>query len=173
MLNHRPAISRDRARCDSARQGFVGLAFAVTALVAAAPASAQWGPRFGLTVNPDQVHAGLQVHAADMTRRLSFMPSFEVGAGDELVSFAANMDLKYVFTQVRSSWVPYAGGGPSLMFFNPTNDRVYGDSSTDVGVGVFGGLQTPTHSGYFFTEMRLGLIDIPDLQFTVGWQFLH
>ena len=172
MLNNYTPISRTNARRKSACRGLLGFALGVAALVAS-PAYAAWGPRMGVTVNPDQVHGGLQVNAVQMTHRLSFMPSFEVGAGDQLISAGANMDLKYVFTQVRSSWRPYAGGGPSVTFYNSTVDRTNSGSTSDVGVGVFGGLQTPTRSGYFFTEMRLGIIDGPDLKFTVGWQFLR
>ena len=173
MPNHRAMISREPARRASSLRGLLGLALGVAALVAASPAFAGWGPRFGVTVNPDQVDGGLQVHAADITRRLSFLPSFEVGAGNQHFSAGANMDLKYVFTQVRSSWHPYAGGGPSVTLLRSSLKSSKSGSTTDVTAGVFGGLQTRSRSGYFFTEMRLGIIDGPDLKFTVGWQFLR
>jgi len=147
---------------------------ALAALAVAVPAQAAGiGPRMGLAVNPDQVNFGFQVHAADMVPHLGFVPSFEAGVGDNLVTFTANMDLKYVFTQGPSTWRPYVGGGPDVFFASPTRDRYNGESSTDVGMNIFGGMQTPTRSGYFFTEMRLGIIDSPDIKFTVGWQFLR
>ena len=173
MPNHRAMISRERARRASTPRGLLGLALGLATLGAASPAFASWGPRFGLTVNPDQVHGGLQVHAADITRHLSFMPSFEVGAGNQHFSAGANMDLKYVFTQVRSSWHPYAGGGPTVTLLKSSLTNSKSGSTTDVSAGVFGGLQTRTRSGYFFTEMRLGMMDGPGMKFTVGWQFLH
>jgi len=144
------------------------LAMMVTLALSAASASAAgFGPRFGLTLGPDQVHAGFQFHAAQLARHASFVPSFDVGAGDDAITVAANMDFKYVFVQRTAHWHPYLGGGPGLFFVDVDRQS----SQTDVGMNFFAGLQTPTRSGLFFGEMRLGLVDAPDAKFTIGWMF--
>jgi hypothetical protein len=125
-----------------------------------------FGPRFGLTIDPDQVHGGLQFHVGNLSPHVSFVPSFEVGVGDELIGVAGNMDFFYTFGG-RSSWRPYLGGGPGIFFWDADGY----DSQTDVGVNLVGGMRTRTRSGSFFGELRLGLIDEPDVKFTIGWMF--
>lgn len=143
----------------------------LAAAVLVLPVSAGWGdgigPRVGLTADPDQVHFGLHLPTLRMTPNLGFMASFEAGIGDDSTLFAANMDFKYVFDAHAGSWRPYAGAGPALHVFN----HDYYDDDVDVGVGLFGGMQTPTRSGAFFGEMRVGVVDSPDVKFTVGWMF--
>jgi hypothetical protein len=102
-----------------------------------------------------------------MTPHLGFMVSFEAGVGDDTTLFSSNLDFKYVFPVRSASWRPYAGAGPALHLL----DRDAVDDDLEVGLGVFAGMQTPTRSGAFFGEMRLGLVDSPDFKFTVGWMF--
>jgi len=145
-----------------------GLIAAVTLAVTVGSASASgFGPRFGVTIEPDQLHAGMQFQAAQITPQLAFLPGFDVGAGDNAIGISGNMDFKYTFSQGPERWRPYLGAGPGIFFLDADGH----DSATDVGVNFFGGMQTPTHSGLFFAEMRLGLISEPDVKFTFGWMF--
>lgn len=147
----------------------VGLLVAVAvvaALVSRADASG-FGPRVGLTGDPDQVHLGLHLPTVPMTPQLGFMVSFEAGVGDNTTLLSTNLDFKYIFPTRAASWRPYAGAGPALHLL----DRDQVDDDLEVGLGVFGGMQTATRSGAFFGEMRLGLVDSPDFKFTVGWMF--
>jgi hypothetical protein len=124
------------------------------------------GPRVGLTADPDQVHLGLHLHLADMTPRVSFEPSGDVGVGSDIELLSFNFDIRYRFSMRNSSWSPYLGAGPALHWVNSD-----GDDNSEVGLGFLGGMQTRGRTSTFFTEMRLGLIDSPDLKFTVGWKF--
>jgi hypothetical protein len=146
------------------------LVVAVAAMVVALPTSVdamEWGPRIGLTIDPDQIHGGLQFRAADFTPEVWFVPSVEVGAGDDIVTVAGNMDVFYVFGRGSAQWRPYLGGGPAIFFFD--GDDFEGE--TEVGINIVGGMRTGTKSGAFFGEMRIGLIDAPDFKFTAGWMF--
>jgi hypothetical protein len=134
---------------------------------AAAAAADGFGPRVGLTGDPDQVHFGLHFPTLRLAPNFGFMPYFEAGVGDDTTLFSGNMDFKYVFATRAASWRPYIGAGPALHFLN----RDHVDDSMEVGMGFFGGMQTPTRSGAFFGELRLGLVDSPDIKFTVGWMF--
>jgi len=129
--------------------------------------AAGFGPHVGLTIDPDQVHGGMQFHVANLTPQVWFVPGFDVGVGDDLVVVAGNMDFLYVFRQGPAQWRPYLGGGPAIFFVDADNS----DSDTEVGLNFVGGMRTATRSGAFFGEMRLGLIDAPDIKFTVGWMF--
>lgn len=148
------------------KYGLCVIAFAVTLLGASGATAAGFGPRLGLTGDPDQVHMGFHVDAARMAPNLGFMPSFEVGLGNDLTLFSANFDFKYAF-RTRSAWRPYMGAGPALHFVRVDNNT----EDTEVGFAFVGGMQSGTRSGAFFTEMRLGMVDSPDFKFTVGWIF--
>ena len=153
-------------------QGFnrhrLGVAVFVATLCAASSAfAAGFGPRVGVTGDPDQVHLGLHFDAVRMAPSLGFMPSFEVGVGNDVTLFSVNFDFKYAFDARAAAWRPYAGAGPALHFVNIDN----GADNTEVGFAFFGGMQTGTRSGAFFTEIRLGVVDSPDFKFTVGWLF--
>jgi len=143
------------------------VAMIVGVLAAVPVGAAGLGPRVGLSIDPDQVHAGLHVHAAELSRNVAFDPSFDLGAGDDILLFAANFDFKYVFAKGMDRWRPFLGGGPGLFVSNYDGSG----SNTDVGVSFVGGMQTATRRGYFFGEMRLGLVDSPDVKFTAGWIF--
>jgi hypothetical protein len=150
------------------RTTLAAIAFiSLVAIGASSAAASGFGPRFGVTIDPDQVHAGLQFHAARITPHWSFVPGFDVGVGDDAIGVSGNFDFKYVFGQGPARWRPFLGGGPGIFFLDEDGD----DSETDAGVNFLGGMQTPTRSGLFFAEMRLGLIQEPDVKFTVGWMF--
>lgn len=146
------------------------LVVAVVTVIAALPApvaAVEWGPRVGLTIDPDQIHGGLTFRAADFTERVWFVPSVEVGAGDDIVTVAGNMDVFYVFGRGSAQWRPFLGGGPAIFFYDSDDF----DGETEVGLNIAGGMRTGTKSGAFFGELRLGLVDAPDFKFTAGWMF--
>jgi hypothetical protein len=145
-----------------------GILVAATIIAFAQPVAAiEFGPRVGLTIDPDQVHGGMQFRVADLTPRVWFVPNFEIGAGDDIITVAGNMDFFYVFGRTMQRWRPYLGGGPGVFFY----DFDEGDGETEVGLNLVGGFRTRLSSSAFFGEMRLGLIDAPDIRFTVGWMF--
>lgn len=142
----------------------------------AAPASAQrkagfhgWGPRAGVTINPDQVHGGVHFDLGDLARRLMLFPNAEIGFGDNLTVLTTMFEVDYRFHDHWGSWNPYLGGGIGPVF--AWHDR--GDSGTDLGLTVQGGIarQLTSQPGFMFLEVKLGLADNPDVKFTVGWNF--
>lgn len=153
------------------------LATVVTALgmmvlpVAGAHA-AGWGPRLGLTVDPDQVHFGAHIDAGYMADRLRFQPNFEMGIGDDLTVAAFNFDMLYLFSTRWDAWAPYLGGGPGASIVD--RDGRNSDSDLEAGLNLVGGIEKGLSSGgRFLTELRLGLIDTPEMKWTVGWTFRH
>lgn len=143
----------------------VGCSLALVAMCSGKSLATGFGPRVGITGDPDQVHMGLHVQAASMTPELTFVPSVELGVGSDREMVSVNFDIRYRFV-TRSRWFPYVGGGPGVHFLNQD-----GNDNTDVGFSMLGGLQTRLQRTDFFTEMHLGLVDGPDFRFTVGWMF--
>lgn len=155
----------------------VMLSIAAAALIALAHAgttsAAGWGPRLGLTVDPDQVHFGAHVDAGYLADQLRFQPNFEMGIGNDMTLAAFNFDMLYLFNTRMDAWRPYAGGGAGANIVNRDNNRG-NDSDLEAGLNLVGGIERSLSSGgRFLTELRLGLIDTPDLKWTVGWTFQH
>ncbi|MFO7652320.1 MAG: hypothetical protein R6X25_00700 [Candidatus Krumholzibacteriia bacterium] len=143
----------------------------VPALVATAAASTAWGPRAGVTIDPDQVHVGFHVDAGELFPDGRFVPNIEVGFGDHVTVVAINPELIYRFPQaVERPWSFYVGGGLGINWVNWDDDLVGHDGSdTDLGLNVLGGMRRRLSSGNsLFLELKLGLADSPDAKFTVG-----
>lgn len=152
-------------------------------LAAAQPAAAQtekpfeiskYGPRVGFSVDPDQFTIGGFATLGEIAPHLSLRPSADLGFGDNLFSFIFNADLAYSFT-IGSAAVPYAGGGLGVGYYSfdvPEGVTGVDDSSTEVGINLFGGVEVDL-GGYKngFAELRLGIDDLPDLKITVGIGF--
>lgn len=152
------------------------LACACLILLLASPAWAQraagfhgWGPRGGITIDPDQVHVGLHFDFGDLARRLMFFPNAELGFGDDLTVLTTMAEVDYRFKDDWGSWNPYVGGGIGPVFAWADG----GGDNTELGLTVQGGLarQLTSQSGFMFFEFKLGLADSPDVKFTVGWSF--
>jgi len=130
------------------------------------------GPRVGFSSSPDQIVVGGHLIIGEVAPDITFDPSFEIGVGDNLTILAFNFDLHYHF-DTNTQWRPYVGAGATLSVVNFDEDT-YGnrDSQTDAGGSVVVGAGVPTRSGNrFFGELKLGLGDVPDLKFMVGWNF--
>lgn len=129
------------------------------------------GVRAGYTINPDQIHFGGHLDL-DFVGRIRLRPNLEIGLGDNLVLAALNLEGNYRFGEEREAWNPYVGGGLGINFVDPDNDALAGDSKTETGVLLLGGLERGFRSGgAFFIESKVGLANAPDLKFTVGWTF--
>jgi len=131
---------------------------------AVAPAAAQTsaGIRAGLSVNPDQFYFGGHVETPPLVDQLRFKPNVEVGVGNDVTVVALNIEFAYVFPSQRA-WHVYAGGGPALVVIDASND-------TDSG-GGFNLLVGAEHQSGLFMEVKVGVVDSPDLKIGVGYSF--
>ncbi len=129
------------------------------------PAAAQGpGLRGGVSIDPDQVYFGGHFETDALIDRLHFRPNLEVGIGDDVVATALNFEFAYKFPS-RSPWRLYAGGGPAVNFYSFDD----GDGSeTEGGFNFLIGAEQ--RSGLFF-ELKVGVVDSPDLKFGVGFTF--
>jgi hypothetical protein len=131
------------------------------------------GPRVGFSVDPDQIVFGGHAVIGEIAPSVTFDPSLEFGFGDNSTVVAMNFDAHYHATLANSDWRPYFGAGIGVNFFSHDNPAPFrDDSDTNVGGNLILGAGIPTRSGNrFFTELRLGLGDIPSLKMIAGWNF--
>lgn len=141
----------------------IGLSFLLgIVFLSSAPAAAQGaGVRGGISVDPDQFYFGGHYETAPLIDHLYFRPNLEVGIGDDVTLFAANMEFVYKFAAKRD-WTIYAGGGPALNIVTSDNN----DADTNAGLNIMIGVEQ--RRGLFF-EFKIGAIDSPDLKFGVGY----
>jgi hypothetical protein len=134
---------------------------------------AMFGPRFGVSVDPDQLVLGGQFVTAELAPHLTFVPNLELGLGDHQTVVALNMDGHYHLTLHDSDWVPYVGFGVAVNFVSVDRPAPFeDDSDTDVGGNFILGTTVPTRSrSLFFTELKLGVGDGPSLKVLAGWNF--
>lgn len=134
-----------------------------------------WGPHFGVTVDPDQVHVGMHLHFGTRGEGVRFQPNFDIGFGDDITLIALNFDVVYRFRGGRADWAPFIGGGLGANFYDWDDDRFdpgdnFDDEDVEPGFNIVGGVDHGVGGGNrFYIEGKLGLIDAPDLKLTVGW----
>lgn len=140
---------------------------------AASPTVAAFGPRFGVSIDPDQVVVGGQVSLRDFAPNWSFDPNLELGFGDDLTVFALNFDVFYHLRLAGSDWRPYFGGGLGVNFISWDAPLGHHDGSdTEAGLNLVGGFTIPAGTGnHWFTEARIGIGDIPELKIMGGFNF--
>jgi hypothetical protein len=139
-----------------------------------------WGPRVGLSNDPDQVVAGAQFDLGEFTRNLRFQPSAEIGVGDDMVSFYGNAMTAYYFP-VKGNVIPYAGAQLTawLVDFDddPGKHQHFDDEfddgfNTEIGLAALGGIETRLKSGTrFLAELQVELTNHPEIKVMAGWTF--
>lgn len=130
-----------------------------------------WGPRVGLTFNPDQFHFGAHMDFGNFAKHIRLQPNVEIGFGDDITLFALNGEAAYRFASRWDVWTPYLGGGLGAFIASANHG---GGSDTNFGASILGGIEKGlTNGARFFIEAKIGLADAPDVKATVGWTFYH
>jgi hypothetical protein len=150
-------------------------------IAAAAPVTAlDLGPRdaglrAGVSLNPDQVHAGLDVQLGN-GQRIRLRPSLELGVGNGVRLVSLNADV--LFRLGRGWGRPYLGGGPGVNLVDVTDGvgEAAGPEARAVanavaGVAWGGGRVRGQARRRYLVEARVGLGDTPDFKLTVGASF--
>jgi hypothetical protein len=133
-------------------------------LLFATPANAQtFGVRAGASADPDQFFFGGHYETKPLMKNLTFRPNIEVGVGDDVTLVAFNIEFAYWIDLNNKPWKVYLGGGPAAIL----SDK---DDNTDFN-GGFNLMVGAQHRGGLFGEFKVGLIDSPDVKFTVGYVF--
>jgi hypothetical protein len=150
------------------------LALLLPVAVPAAPVvSADPGVRAGLSISPDQFVFGGQLSFRGLAPDWTFDPAMEIGLGDDVTTVAFDLDALYHLRLSGSDWAPYVGGGLGLVSISRDGKPgVRDDTDNDIGLNAVIGFRVPTRSGqHWFTEMRIGIGDLPDLKVVGGFSF--
>ncbi len=127
------------------------------------------GIRAGVSANPDQFFFGGHLDIGPLAGNVSFRPNIEAGLGNNLTTVAVNFEFAYWFHNRRKPWRVYAGGGPALVVYRyDTGGPRNGHSDTQPGFNLLIGVE---HARGLFTEVKLGLIDSPEVKFALGYTF--
>ena len=151
--------------------GITALFWGVMICLASGSAMAQtgFGIRAGASIDPEQFHFGGHFITDPLVNNLTFRPNLEIGVGDNVTTFAANFEFAYHFQWPNDEYSAYVGAGPALNVYS-FGDSGNNDGSTDArgGFNILVGLE---HRNGLFGEFKVGLIDSPEVKFTVGYTF--
>ena len=132
-----------------------------------------FGPRAGLSVDPDQLVLGGQLSLQEFAPDWSLDPNLELGFGDGATTIALALDAHYHLRLRGSEWRPYLGAGFGVAFVSWNSPLGVSDrSDTNLGLNVVGGVSVPmaaSHRG--FLELRFGVGDLPTLKIVAGLNF--
>lgn len=137
------------------------------------------GVRAGVGLDPELVSLGVHATLGPIfSRRLLFRPNVEFAYGELTTLFAVNLEGIYRLSQTmpRTSWSPYAGGGPTLGFSHrgfstPANTNRsfnFGDFTYNGGLTLLAGVEKP--SGVFI-ELKATTYTGPHLRVLFGFTF--
>ncbi len=153
-----------------ARIGVIGSLFFVLTSPALALEFEGWGPRVGISDDPDQGVFGVHFDFGGIARNVKFRPSFELGFGDDVDAFLANGLVAYQF-ETRTDVEPYVGGQAVIAVFDVERRRD-DDTDTEIGVAAVGGVEMMLRGGNrFHVEIQIGFGDIHDAKLMGGWTF--
>ena len=142
----------------------------LSGLMAAPSESAAQGIGFhgGVTVDPDQAHVGTFFETSALVDRLHFRPGITGGFGDHVMLATVDFIFVYRFPLGTSGWSLYQGSGPVLAIYR-VDERSFGVKETDLrgGVDLLVGV---SHDSGFFTEVRVGAANSPNLRAGVGFK---
>lgn len=157
-------------------------------LLAPAPALAAdfgwngWGPRVGVSSDPDQIFGGVQIDLGEFADHVRLQPSAEIGFGDDTTALTVSAMVAYYFP-VKGDVTPYAGGQLTAAFYDFKSDcRGFGsgfsprgrcdDSDTEIGPMAVGGVEFGARKdNRFLAELQLGFGDLPEARLLAGWLF--
>jgi hypothetical protein len=126
--------------------------------------------RAGAGINPDQFVVGAQTVLGHIVKPPSprFAPSVDIGFGDNVTVITFNPDLRIMVSPPRSNAFVYLQAGPTIAIVDPKR----GDSDTDIGLTISGGVNFPMGAANFYSlEGRIGIGDVPDVRILLGFQF--
>ncbi len=137
-----------------------------------------WGPRFGVSIGPNQVVGGAHVDMGDVLPHTTLLlPVVEFSSGDLEWRISVAGDLFYRFQSEWGSWGPYVGG--ELAFATGQRDRIVDgelvrrdEDFSDIGLAGIFGIQRPVGVGRRFgVEIKVGVFDAPDFKVQAIWTF--
>jgi hypothetical protein len=157
------------------RLGVVALVVAVVACLGlSSSAAAQTGPgarqseaavgfQGGVSIDPEQLFAGVFWESPQIGGRFSLRPGVDGGFGSDLRVATINIDFIARFPIGNSGWNFVQGGGPTIVITKVPDFDV---TDTSAGGSYIIGF---SHDGGFFGEFRIGGGNVPNLKMGAGY----
>jgi hypothetical protein len=149
----------------------VRAALLATVLVMGATASAQaqthathFGPRLSYNFDAEAVGVGVQL-GVPIARQLEFYPSFDIFFPSVGSLLGVNADIKYRIGRADLSWL-YVGTG-----LNIARTSYRGNSHSDAGLNLFGGIESLKGRVHPFGEVRFTVGNGSTAQLAGGLNF--
>ncbi len=131
-----------------------------------------FGARVGLSSSPDQFVFGVQSSfgkAGGAAGTADFVPSVDLGFGDNFTSLLINGDLRWYLMRLPETGIKFYGAaGPTVAYYSAKG----GGTATEIGLSLTAGARIPM-KGYrsYNVEVRFGFGDIPDLKVILALMF--
>jgi hypothetical protein len=143
----------------------------VVAVLSSAPRPAAAGTDYDLRLGVYTDAGGLAIgggllSSVGTSDRWFFNPNIELAFGDNERDVTLNGDLHYDFASA-GSWSVYMGGGPAIVATDPD----IGDSKTDLGLNVLGGMSMVRGASRPFVQLKGILSDNSELALMGGIRF--
>jgi len=126
------------------------------------------GVRVGLSIDPDQFYFGGHLERGPVVENLWFRPNLEIGIGSNRTLIGLNFEFAYWIPFQNSLWNFYVGAGPAINIFIFGDNPPGRDNDVEAGFNMLIGF---AHDDGFFTELKVGALDSPDLKFGVGYSW--
>lgn len=154
------------------RRSLLGLAILVMLPAAASAGSyTYYGPQLGFSQGPDQFVVGGHLQWSSVAPRLDFAPGIDLGFGNSHTLVSVNGDFHYRIA-TSGTWQPYVGGGIGMHFESASSASRSSPGDTQAGGHFIAGATVPTQGrSRFFTELKLGFGNGPDLKAVAGWNY--
>ncbi len=158
------------------RDCFVLLACAFVALSVASPSAlaqggAEIGARLGVGDDPDQIIGGVQIDLGRFYDDFRFVPSLDLGLGDDATMLLATAPVHYVIPNA-SAVTPYFGVGLVVGWIDYDDDfpgRGNDDSEVEIGFKALAGVEGKLRGGRrVFAELAVLSDDFHDIQLVGG-----
>lgn len=158
------------ARVQSARRSVLGAALLLflPAVAMAQPpirqsSQSSVGFQGGVSIDPEQVFAGVFWESPQIGGRFSLRPGIDGGFGNDLRLATINIDFIARFPIGNSGWNFVQGGGPTIVI---TRIPDFDVTDTSAGGSYIIGF---SHDGGFFGEFRIGGGNVPSLKMGAGY----
>ena len=154
------------------------IAFAILVMLPAAASAGSftyYGPQLGFSQGPDQFVVGGHLKWNMVSPRMDFVPGVDLGFGDNTSLVSVNGDFHYRIVS-GARWQPYVGGGVGMHFASVDHTNRNNVTTTtrteQSGMHFIVGAGVPTEGrNRFFTELKLGFGDSPDMKVMAGWNY--
>ncbi len=132
-----------------------------------------WGPRGGVSFDPDQFFFGAHLDLGEFAPGWHFMPYADLGFGDDVTIFSIDPDITYHFP-VQDVGTLYVGGLLVVEVLHYDYDDRFGHhyDHTDSEAGVHAVFGLDLEEAPVLFDVAIGLTDeVPDVKLAVGYTF--